>query len=176
MPNTYILIASNTLASNALSVTFSSIPASYTDLVIRFSYRTLQSGSTDSTSNFVINGILTNIYSATRVFQDGATCNTSRITNATNGSSMIAYGGSGAGTTANTFGNAEIYIPSYLSSQNKPYYSAVTSETDSANTSLAQIALLWRNTGSINQVTLESASGSNYVTGSSFYLYGIKNS
>ena len=40
MPATYTLIASNTLSSSAASVTFSAIPATYTDLVLRWSSRT----------------------------------------------------------------------------------------------------------------------------------------
>ena len=39
MPATYTLIASNTLSSAAASVTFSAIPATYTDLVLRYSAR-----------------------------------------------------------------------------------------------------------------------------------------
>ena len=37
--NTYTLISSNVLASSAATVTFSSIPATYTDLVLRVSAR-----------------------------------------------------------------------------------------------------------------------------------------
>jgi len=39
MPNTYTLISSNVLSSTAASVTFSSIPATFTDLVLRASIR-----------------------------------------------------------------------------------------------------------------------------------------
>ena len=40
MATTYTLITSQTLASSAASVTFSSIPSTYTDLVLRVSART----------------------------------------------------------------------------------------------------------------------------------------
>jgi hypothetical protein len=36
MANTYTPIASNTLGASAASVTFSAIPATYTDLVMRW--------------------------------------------------------------------------------------------------------------------------------------------
>ena len=39
MANTYTLISSNVLSSSAASVTFSAIPATYTDLVVKTSVR-----------------------------------------------------------------------------------------------------------------------------------------
>ena len=59
--NTYTLISSNVLGSSAASVTFSSIPATYTDLVLRVSART----DADDTSLITFNGTTTG-YSKTR--------------------------------------------------------------------------------------------------------------
>ena len=77
-------------------------------------------------------------------------------------------------TTANTFSNDEIYIPSYTLAQNKPI-STTTNEENNSSTSVWYVvanAGLWRNTAAITSITLGNL-GVNFVTGSSFYLYGI---
>lgn len=73
MANTYTLISSNTLTSSAASVTFSSIPATYTDLVLRISSRTDAAGAT-ATVAAQFNGDTTSAnYSETNLNSDGAT-------------------------------------------------------------------------------------------------------
>ncbi len=59
---TYTLINSNVLSSTAATVTFSSIPATYTDLVVRFSVR-----ATDASDWMIVilNNITTTTYSET---------------------------------------------------------------------------------------------------------------
>jgi hypothetical protein len=47
MANTYTLIASNTLGASAASVTFSAIPSTYTDLVVRYSAASCDAAVTD---------------------------------------------------------------------------------------------------------------------------------
>jgi hypothetical protein len=173
MPNTYILIASNTLASAVTSVTFSSIPATYTDLVVKTSHRTAQFGAVGATSRLSFNGVATVSYSNIGLRQDGATVITTR--NFDNNYFFIDTAGNGDSATANNFGNTEIYIPSYLASRNKQLYSQFIGESNQNNLTNGQAAFLFRNTSAITSLTLESNSGSNYLVGSSFYLYGIKN-
>jgi len=174
MPNTYILIASNTLGSNTSTITFSSIPATFTDLVLKMSYRTNAFGATEVGCRVAINGVSTTTYSNTRIEQSGTSVASARLTD--NPFGPIVGAGTGDGASASNFGNTEVYIPSYLISQNKPYYAGFTAETQSSSTRLGQAGLLWRNTPAITSLTLTTADGSNYITASSFYLYGIKNS
>jgi hypothetical protein len=174
MANTYILIASNTLASAVSSITFSSIPATFTDLVLKVSYRTATGSGNTETSQLSFNGVSTTTYSHTRMNQDGATVTSNRGSNETYG--IILAAGNTNTATANTFGNTEIYIPSYLVAQNKQHYAHFTAESNISNLSIGQTALLWRNTAAITSLTLASNSGNNYLVGSSFYLYGVKNS
>ena len=78
--------------------------------------------------------------------------------------------------TSNTFGTFEIYLPSYTASQNKPFSGFGVAETNATNTRIGAVAGLYRSTTAISSVKLSLLTGPNFVAGSSFYLYGIKNS
>ena len=165
---TYTLISSNVLSSSAASVTFSAIPATYTDLVIRHSSR----ATTSNLSLFMkINGATTGL-SVTLLGGDGSSAFSYR--------SPADYSGewfgykSTSGNTANTFGSGELYIPSYTASQNKPFSSVSASENNGTTAYMAAAAKLWSNTAAITSIELYGQSG-DLDTGSSFYLYGISN-
>jgi hypothetical protein len=168
---TYTLISSNVLASSAASVTFSAIPATYTDLVIKISGRLEDTGSSFPRIRF--NGITTTTYSATYLRGDGSSANSARDPN----DSYIAYMiEDNASNTSNTFSNQEIYIPSYTASQSKPVGISYARESNSTSTdvNLGVVAGLWRNNAAITEISLTPIS-TNYTTGSTFYLYGISN-
>ena len=81
-----------------------------------------------------------------------------------------------ANNTANTFGNYELYIPSYQASQNKPVATFAVQEQNSSNNNRVQAnAGLFRSTAAITSLSFAPRFGTNFVTGSSFYLYGISN-
>lgn len=170
MANTYTLISAQTLASSAASVTFSSIPATYTDLVLRVSARTDQSGVSVSTI-VTINGDTATNYSRIILQGNGSAASSSSSSSAANTRILTQ----GTTATASTFGNTEIYIPSYTVSQNKPFSSFVVTETNATATDMLAQAHLWRNTAAITSIVFSLSAG-NFVSGSSFYLYGIKNS
>ncbi len=173
MPSSRFLIASNTLGSSAASVTFSGIPATYTDLVLKVSAR----GSTaavrlDCLARF--NSTTTN-YSETNLYASGTTVTSNRDL-----WPGYAYLGNmnGANGTSNTFSNLELYIPSYTASQNKPASNYVVQENNSTTNNewyVQTAALLWRNTAAITSILIQPESG-NFVSGSTFWLYGLKNS
>jgi hypothetical protein len=77
-----------------------------------------------------------------------------------------------SGYTTNTFSNGELYIPSYTASQNKPVGIFAVTENNATTALMGITAGLWSNTAAITSLTLAQPSG-NFVTGSSFYLYGI---
>jgi len=170
MANTYTLIASNVLSTTAASVTFSSIPATYTDLVLRFSSRS--DGASQTYSLLITLNALSSGYSETRLIGDGAAASSAASTGLANNLSIST----GAGATSNTFSSNEIYLPSYTASQNKAYSIQGVTENNATTAFIRATAALLSNTAAINQITITMGSSTNFVSGSSFYLYGIKNS
>ena len=172
MPTTYTLISSNVLSSSAASVTFSAIPADYTDLVLRISARCADTG-TYATLKFTLNSDTASNYSYTVLYASGTSALADRDSNITNGRALFAIDADNA--TANTFGSLEIYIPSYLASQNKPISSFGVTETNASAAYMGATAILWRNTAAITSIQMSERFNTNLLAGSSFYLYGISN-
>ena len=173
MPATYTLINSNVLTSSAASITFSSIPATYTDLVVRMSIRNSTAGAYGATGRFKLNGDTATNYSVTTLEGNGSSASSNRISSQAYG--QLTYNGyDTAGNTASTFSSIELYIPSYLASQNKPISTFTATENNSTTGILEVDANLWRNTAAITSIEIYSDTG-NFVSGSSFYLYGISN-
>ncbi len=169
MPTTYTLINSNVLTSSAATVTFSSIPATYTDLVVRISARQNAANTQDTLLITTINGATG--FSNTWLRGSG-----SSVISLRNLVGTASYVGQipGAGGTSNTFDNTEIYIPSYTVSQNKPFSTFSVQENNQTEAYMGTTAGLWSNTAAITSITF-SANGQSFVSGSSFYLYGISN-
>jgi hypothetical protein len=173
MANTYTLIEAQTLASSAASVTFSSIPATYTDLVLKINARG-DIADTDINLYTTFNSDSATNYSANYVrFQSGTTAAASNVSNQTYFN--ISFWSEGTSYTSNTFSSNEVYIPNYTMAQYKPFSTAWTTENNASDARGGLAASLWRNTAAITSITLTPYSG-NLITGSSFYLYGIKNS
>lgn len=172
MATTYTLISSNVLSSSAATVTFSAIPSTYTDLVLRMSVRTDNTGVTYNNLLVTFNGTSSG-YSRTRVYGDGASAASSRSSN--QAYSIWTFGSDSADATADTFANNELYIPSYTASQNKPMSLFMAHENNTTTAYVTGQADLWSNTAAITSITLDGNS-SNFVSGSSFYLYGISKS
>lgn len=170
MPTTYTLIASNTLSSSAASVTFSAIPNTYTDLVVKSSIRTDQSNPT--ASFFVrFNGSSATNYSRTSLYTTNASTASSFRESNVNG---MEYGVANAATaTSNTFANFEIYIPNYLSSTNKPSSAFGVAENNATSPIFIQVSAGLRSvTDAITSLSLVPSG--NFLSGSSFFLYGIR--
>jgi hypothetical protein len=174
MPATYVNIATTTLGSNQNTIVFSSIPQTYTDLVLRISARSTRSGATFGSMQSQPNNAA-GLISNTMIGGNAATAQYSRdsFTNDINMYESITA----ATATANTFGNGELYIPNYTSTGNKQSYYFGVQETNAATALLYNVATLIRSTVGITSLTLTAQAGvSNFVAGSTFYLYGIKNS
>lgn len=175
MPSSRQLISSQVLTSTAASVTFSSIPSTFKDLVLRFSARASGSGNLAGLA-IKFNGSTTNIYSNTNLFAYSSSGTSDQTTNASNIPQMdnITDGGG----TANTFSSNELYIPNYTAAINKPTsLSSVVEKNTATNFEWLVYtgAGLYRDTAAISSIALTTNAGS-FVSGSSFYLYGIKNS
>jgi hypothetical protein len=162
---TYQLIEAKTLGSSTASITFTSIPQTYTDLKVVFSVRNT---STE-------NGLLVSF--------NGSSANFTNRRLYVSGTSIASYSGSDLFTyivrsdhTANTFGNTEIYIPNYTSSAFKSITIDNVNENDASNSEMALMAGLWSQTANITSIGLASTGAGSLAQHSTFYLYGIKNS
>ena len=167
---TYKAIASTTVgAGGASSITFSSIPQTYTDLVLLVSART-DRASTQDDFTLEYNGTTTN-GSMRRLYGTGSAAGS----DLDSGLQRMGYI-DGGNATASTFGNTMLYIPNYTSSNNKSSSSDGVAETNATNVNMAMIANLWSNTAAITSIKLTPATGATLQQYSTATLYGIKNS
>jgi hypothetical protein len=173
MPNTYTLIASNTVGSGGVaSVTFSSIPATYTDLLIRASARGEYAGAiTDFGIAFNGGNMISDTQYTLITLYTNATTPTS-FTRAAFGYNHLFYI-PGSTATANTFANGDIYIPNYTSSTNKTTSTDGVMENNVTNNYNALTAGLRSNTAAITSITLSAYL--DLAEYSTFTLYGISN-
>jgi len=167
MPNTFELIASSTVGSGgSTQVDFTSIASTWTDLCIKASVR----NTNDNYGGFYmrLNSSSSGI-TQRRLKGDGSSA-------ASDTSTEISWGGSGF--TANTFGNAEIYIPNYAGSTNKSVSIDAVSENNGTNARSNLGAWLWSNTAAITSIsfgTFDLGFPDKFAQYSTFYLYGVKN-
>jgi hypothetical protein len=169
MPNTFELIAAQTLSTAQSSITFSSIPSTYTDLVLKCSARSAVAQVFDQI-RMAFNGTMTASFQ--NITGDGSGASAENITGQ---STIKVTPGVGASATSNTFSNDEIYIPNYAGSNNKSVSSDAVGENNATTAYSVLTAGLNASTTSINTITLTNQSGSNFVANSTFYLYGVKN-
>jgi len=156
--NTYEAIATQTLGSAASSVTFSSIPGTYTDLVLVFNGQ-----FSNATRQIALrfNGDTGSNYSDTSLGGTGSVAESSRDTSAT-----LMY--LGYMPTANAQVTSITHIMNYANSTT--YKTALARANDSAGY-VSAIVGLWRSTSAINSIKVFVSS--TFVTGSTFTLYGI---
>jgi hypothetical protein len=159
--NTYVALATNTLGSAAASVTFSSIPGTYTDLVIV----TQAISATADDVGIRFNSDSGTNYSQTWLSGSGTAAVSGRYSSSTS-VYLDIYGS--MGTTL--FNNASVQIMNYA---NTTTYKTFLSRSNRAGAGLDAIVGLWRSTAAISTIVLAPTSGVNFSTGSTFTLYGI---
>ena len=168
MTSTYEKIASTTLGSNQTDITLSSIPATYTDLVLVFQYA---SQTNDNNAYMYFNSSQGTAYSRTYFAgsPNGATSARNSNTNKIDFTPQI-----GAGTSLNTPG---LIIANILNYSNTTTNKSVLVRDNATQNSGAQqtmmVAGIWRNTSAINSVTVGTGAGY-LVSGTSITIYGIK--
>jgi hypothetical protein len=157
------LIESKTLGTAAASIEFTSIPQTYTDLVVLVS---LRASDTGPWAGIEFNGSAANF---TRRALEGTGSSVSS-TSRTDGLNAIVQNPSDS--TASTFSNSSIYIPNYTGSTAKSVSIDTISENNATAVVQAITAFLWNNTAAITSLTIRAQVG-NLVAGSTISLYGI---
>jgi hypothetical protein len=165
----YVLLERIELNNTAASVTFDNIPQSgYTDLKVVVSARTSRSGNPEDEVFIRFNGSTTG-YSSRSLFGTGAATSSN-----TGGTAQINRTWTTAnGATSNTFGSMDIYIPNYRGSQNKSVSVDAVSENNATTAYAVLTAGLWSNSAAITSITLLPEVGPNFLAGSTFSLYGL---
>jgi hypothetical protein len=174
MAITYEPIATTTLGTAVTSVTFSSIPSTYTDLFLACSFQSTQTVTTGDVRILMqFNTDTASNYSSTIFYGDGSTTASATNTNRGQIDTIIQI------PTANTneFGTMFYNIMNY---SNTTTYKTVLYRQNTTsyqlNGSGAGAAVgLWRNTSAINSIKLFNRVTSElWSVGSTFTLYGIK--
>ena len=162
MPATYEKIATTTLGS-AGSITFNSIPATYTDLRIVLVSKSVYNGQN---VQFRFNGDTGTNYSFTYLRGDGASASSYRESNKTFG-----YFSDESSDTYPNMGTLDIF--SYAGST---YKTALATYSDDRNGSgyVFSTVNLWRSTSAITSVSLSPSNfTANFQAGTTATLYGI---
>jgi len=154
--STYTPIATTTV-SGASSYTFTSIPSTYTDLVLVIQ----GSADTSSTVALRVNGDTASNYSFTYIYGNGSAASSSR---GSNQSTMIVNDI----TTSQSTGIAQ-----FMNYSNSTTNKTVITRGGAADISTIGVVNLWRNSAAINSITVYLASPRYFVNGSTFTLYGI---
>lgn len=174
MALTYELISSYTVGSGGSStITFSSIPGTYTDLLIKISGRS-DRGATFSDIRISFNGSPTGTSYSDKDLEGSGSSVSSQTTTSTD-SIHIYQAIPGSSTTSNVFGNCDIYIPNYTSSNYKSVSIDSIMENNSSTSYMTLVAGLKSNTSTITSIVLTDPF-STFTQYSTAYLYGIKNS
>lgn len=170
MAITYDAIQTVTVGSGgASSIQFTSIPQTYTDLVLFTSLRTNNSASNYGEQvNLQINGS-TSSFTGVRLEGFATTAQGSIETDGRFGRANNAT------QTASTFSNIMIYINNYTRSGNKSWYADAVTETNSTlYNEMYLYSWNWANSSAITSLTIVGTeSGSNFVQHSSATLFGI---
>lgn len=160
MPATFEPIATTTLSSAASTITFSSIPGTYTDLRLII----LTNDASGNTVGVRFNSDTGTNYSSTRLSGNGTTVSSASFTNQT----KALCGVSSYSTGYFTFQSLDIF--SYAGST---YKSVLNLSSDEDNRQIRAMVHLWRSTSAITSISIFDNGGGNFVSGTTATLYGI---
>ena len=162
MPSTYTPIATTTLGSATASYTFSSIPSTYTDLILIAGH--LNAASAGNAFKMQVNSDTGTNYSNTYLTGNGSSASSGRNSSA---------------DTLRFFDNPNIIGPAvvtahFMNYANTTTYKTVLSRSSAAGYSANAEVNLWRNTAAINSIKIFFAtSGNDMQAGTTLTLYGI---
>ena len=159
--NTYVALATTTINSAVADYTFSSIPSTYTDLVLVFS------GTGSATSGYAMlvqfNGDTTNLYSWTYLSGNGTSASSGR-------ESGVNYNVISASTTNSTQNNGILQIMNY---SNTTTYKTSIGRYNNPSSRTGALVNLWRKTEAISSIRVWCEASANIAAGTTISLYGI---
>lgn len=165
---TYEPIQSYTLGSDQSTVTFSSIPQTYTDLIIVA--KASHTGGAAGSLMLRFNSDTGSNYAFTRIYADGSSSAGDRSNSDTAGYTAII--GNQAVSSAGTF---ILQIQNYSNSTTRKM--TLGRGSDVSGGYISSYEMLWRSTANISNIDIRCGSTgtfTNFRSGSTFTLYGIK--
>jgi hypothetical protein len=155
--STYTPIATQTLGSSASVITFTSIPSTYTDIIM------IATGTTSAAAGvwFIVNNDSGSNYSLTQLQGDGTSATSSRVTGSVKGACGSWY------TTQN---NSIAHFQNYA---NTTTYKTVLNRMNNGSNLVEADVSLWRSTAAINRIDFFPTAGNTLSTGTTVTLYGI---
>jgi hypothetical protein len=160
MASTYTPIATTTLGSTQASVTFSSL-GSYTD--IRIIITAANNTGTNYSATMQFNNDTGSNYSYTEIYTSGSSVYSSRSSNNTG----IYCARTNTDLTQTT-------IVDVMNYSNSSTYKTILVKAGTTTTTVNPAVGLWRNTAAITSIKILSEGSTNFITGSTFTLYGIE--
>jgi len=164
--NSYESIATTTLGTTASSITFSSIPATYTHLQIRLSAQS----SLSQDIFYQLNGDTGTNYTRHYIYGSGAS--------AAAGSSLTVNSGSlgyvSANTDTNIFGTAVFDLLDYANTNKYKTSRSLTGYDNNGAGLLVLYSGLWQNTAAVTSISIFPNSSGLFQTYTKAALYGIK--
>lgn len=151
-------------AGGAASIDFTSIPQTYTDLVLVYNGRS--SNATGAQTALMSFNSSTASFSERRLYGNGSSASSDSVAR-----ELGIVPGSTA--TASTFSSSMCYIPNYAGATNKAFSVDCVSENNGTTGYQLIYAGLWSNTSAITSISITLDAG-NHVQYSTASLYGIK--
>lgn len=155
---TYVPIATQTASGSVATLTFSSIPNTYTDLVL------VSSASSGTTGTILaqLNGDTSGTYSYTRLTGNGTSALSARGTSQTS----LWLGSINSG-------NLNTTIVNFLNYANTTTYKTCLVRNNDTSVATYGVVNLWQSTSAISSITLFTNNSTNFTSSSTFTLYGI---
>ena len=167
MPGTYEPIATTTWSTNTATISFSSIPATYTDLIIQGTIFAYFGSATFTETRIRFNGDTAGNYSATVLYGNGTSALSTRGSN---------LGGIGrfylpAGTTDGNRGSLIINVQNYANTTTNK--TALIRSGGASQVTGATVGL-WRSTNAIDSIELSNVDSATGFVAGTLTLYGVK--
>jgi hypothetical protein len=165
MTSTYEKIATHTITTNVASYTFTSIPGTYTDLVLIIGNGE-HSDASQTTVQF--NSDTGSNYSRTALSATGGSNTSVRATSAT--SLMLEWNG-----YPSVNGNKDYTgVWNFMNYANTTTYKTIIGRGNSVSTGVVTSVGLWRSTSAITSIKLQPSNTSFFMSYGVYTLYGIK--
>lgn len=164
--NTYVPIATTTITGSAANITFSSIPSTYTDLVLVFNGQSSRAAVSDDFT-VQLNSDTGANYSETQMQGNGTAGSSSRASGTSN---MFGNTNCRIGGTTGAMSNVILSFNNYV---NSTTYKTVLARLNASDSVVTAAVGLWRSTATITTIKISTSTSGAFTVGSIASLYGI---